>query len=142
MRWALFVFYALAALLALEGVSMLLRRRADPARVRNRLRGLAQRVAQIDAGAGKSILRSGGGLQLPSLAGLEKLLYRARSSLTIRRFFALSVILAVCGFAGVFIFTENLFQCAPAVLLGLLHGGVLKTVKGGKWWYVTGPQRR
>jgi hypothetical protein len=48
MEFMVFVLYFLTGLLALEGLSALLRRRADPARVKNRLRDLAQRFAQAD----------------------------------------------------------------------------------------------
>ena len=119
MSFVLVVLYAVAALLALEGLSALLRRRADPVRVRNRLRGLAQRVAQIEAKQAESILRKSG-LALPSLAGLEKLLYRARSSLNVRRFLGLSVLLAGGGLAIGFLMTQNWVQSLPALLLGLL----------------------
>jgi tight adherence protein B len=116
---AVFVLYFLAGLLALEGLSALLRRRSDPARVRNRLRVLGQRVARIETQEGTSV-RLREGLRLPSLGGLEKLLYRAGGSLTLGRFFALSAILAVSGFLTAFVATENAYRSAPAVLLGLL----------------------
>ena len=45
MEFMVFVLYFLTGLLALEGLSALLRTRADPARVRNRHRDLAERVA-------------------------------------------------------------------------------------------------
>jgi tight adherence protein B len=48
------------------------------------------------------------------------MLYRARSSLTVRRFLALSVILAACGFATGFVLTWDLVRSVPALLPGLL----------------------
>jgi len=122
-RLMLFALYFLAGLLALEGLSALLRRRADPARVRNRLRKLAQRVAQSEAQSGRSILRSRQPIRLPrlgGLGGLEKLLYRGGGSLTVGRFLFLSASLAGAGFLIAFVLTDDAFRAAPAVLPGLL----------------------
>ena len=84
MRYMIFVLYFVAGLAALEGLSALLRRRADPARVRNRLRELAMRVAEADARSG-SILRRGERLHLPNMGGLQRLLYRGGASLNVRQ---------------------------------------------------------
>lgn len=119
MSFALFALYALTALLALEGVSALLRARRDPARVRKRLRVLAQRVAQLEAG-GASILRNAGKLKLPSLAGLEGLLYRAGGPLGVQRFLVVSVVMAGLGYATAFVLTDGPLRSLPALLTGLL----------------------
>jgi tight adherence protein B len=120
MRFEIFVLYFLTALLALEGLSALLRRRADPVRVRNRLQALAQSVAQAETEQGGSLLRSSGGLRLPSLAGLEVLLYRAGGPLSVGRFCVLSAVVACCGFLTVFVLTEDPLRSIPALLLGLI----------------------
>lgn len=119
MSFALFALYALTALLALEGVSALLRARRDPARVRKRLRVLAQRVAQLEAG-GASILRNAGKLKLPSLAGLEGMLYRAGGPLGVQRFLVVSVVMAGLGYATAFVLTDGPLRSLPALLTGLL----------------------
>ena len=59
MEFQVFVLYFLTALLALEGLSALARRRADPVRVRNRLHVLARGIAQVETEPGNSILRGG-----------------------------------------------------------------------------------
>jgi len=119
MRFALIALYVLTGLLALEGISAMLRARSDPARTRKRLEGLAQRVAEADA-AGDSILRERAGLRLPNASGLERLLYRAGGPMTVGRFLILSGVLAGGGFLGLFLLTEDAFRSFPAVLLGLL----------------------
>lgn len=119
MRFALFALYVVTGLLALEGISALLRTGSDPARVRKRLRVLAQRVAQVEVNAA-SMLRKGAGLRLPSLSGLERLLYRAGGPLSVHRFLLLSLLLAGAGFATVMFLTEDPFRSLPAALLGLL----------------------
>lgn len=119
MRFALFALYALTGLLALEGSYALFRRRADPARVRKRLRTLAQRVAQMDAERA-SILRQGGGLRLPTLDGLEKLIYRAGGPLSVRGFLFLSAVLAILGFLAPFVLTQDPHRSLPGLALGLL----------------------
>ncbi len=119
MRYMIFVLYFLAGLAALEGLSALLRKRADPARVRNRLRELAMRVAETDARS-RSILRSGERLHLPNMGGLQRLLYRGGASLNVRRFFVLSAILAGGGFLTAFFLTESSLRSLPALLPGLL----------------------
>jgi len=122
MEFMIYVLCFLAALLAIEGVAVLLRRRrVDPGRVRDRLRTLALRVSTVEASAENgSILRSHGGLRLASLGRLELLLYRAGAGLTVSRFLALSLILAAAGFVAVFLLTENPWRAVPALLPGLL----------------------
>ena len=121
MHFALFALYVVTGLLALEGVSALLRARRDPARVRKRLHAIAQRVAQLDA-RGESMLRRGAGvsLRLPSLVGLERLLYRAGGQMTAQRFVAMSAVLAVAGFVIAFALTHHIARSIPALLPGLL----------------------
>jgi tight adherence protein B len=117
----IFVLFFLAALLALEGMAALLRRRhADPNRVRERLRGLASRVSKAEIGEDGSILRTGGGLHLAGLGGLELLLYRAGGILTVHRFLVLSALLATTGFLVMLALTEDPLRSAPALLPGLL----------------------
>ena len=114
MQFMLSVLYFVAALLALEGIATLMRKRADPARVRNRLTALATRISHADAlgdgdaGAG-SLLRKRGGWHLtPTLLKLELLLYRAGGTLTVKRFFTISLILGLGGFTGVYLLTGDL----------------------------------
>jgi tight adherence protein B len=118
MKIALYALYVFTAFLALEGLARVTTSRADPARVRKRLHSLAQRVAQGEV-SGASMLRKGRGLQLPTLHGLEKQLYRAGGSLTANRFMILSVVLAVVGFGAAFVFTADGFRSIPGLLLGL-----------------------
>jgi tight adherence protein B len=113
-----FVLYFLTGLLVLEGLSALLRTRADPARVKNRLRALAQKVAQADVE--ESILRSHDRLRLPTLQGLEKLLYRAGGSLTVGRFLGLVAILGGGGFLAALLLTDSPVRSLPALLAGSL----------------------
>lgn len=120
MRFALFALYALTGLLALEGLYALLRRRADPVRVRKRLHALAQRVAQMDAQRASILREGGGGLPLPTLEGLERLLYRAGGPLSARRFLVLSGVLAAFGFLTPFLLTQDAFRSVPGLLIGLL----------------------
>jgi tight adherence protein B len=117
--FALVALYALTGLLALEGLSALLRRRADPVRVRRRLQALAQRVAQVETEEG-SLLPGVGGLRLPNLGGLERMLYRGGGSLGVRRFLFLSAALALFGFSGAFVLTDDPVRSLPALLPGLL----------------------
>jgi tight adherence protein B len=119
MRIALFALYVVTGLLALEGVSALLRARSDPARVRQRLHRLAQRVAAIDARQA-SMLRQGGRVNLPSLAGLEKLLYRAGGPLGVTRFLLLSAGLAAFGYLAIFLLTGSAFRAIPGVVAVVL----------------------
>jgi tight adherence protein B len=121
MHFMIYVLFFLAAMLALEGMAALLRRRrADPDRVRKRLRNLAPRVARTEAARDGSILRSHGGLRLASLGRLELLLYRAGGGLTVIRFLTLSALLAAVGFIGVYTLTGDPVRSAPALLPGLL----------------------
>jgi len=121
MEFMIYVLFFLAALLAIEGAASLLgRRRADPDRVRNRLRALASRVSVAEAAGDGSILRSRGGLRLASLGRLELLLYRAGGALTVSRFLILSALLAAAGFVGVLTLTEDPWRSVPALLPGLL----------------------
>lgn len=122
MEFMIYVLCFLAALLAIEGVTALLRRRrVDPSLVRDRLRTLASRVSTAEVSAQNgSILRSHSGLRLASLGRLELLLFRAGAGLTVRRFLALSLLLAAAGFVAVFLLTENPWRAALALLPGLL----------------------
>ena len=115
MEFMVFVLYFLTGLLALEGLSALLRKRARPgsgeeSTPRPRATGRA------GGGAEESILRSGDHLRLPNLGGLEKLLYRAGGSLTVSRFLGLSVIMAGGGFLTAYLLTENPppIRCPPS----------------------------
>ena len=121
MHFALFALYVVTGLLALEGASALLRSRRDPAQVRKRLHAIAQRVAQHDA-KDESILRQGAGasFRLPTLVGLERLLYRAGGPMTPLRFVVLSAALAVAGFVIAFAFTHHVPRSLPGLLPGLL----------------------
>ena len=93
MEFMIYVLFFLTALLAISGMAALLRsRRANPDRVRERLRALAPRVSKPETAADGSILRSHGGLRLASLGRLEMLLYRAGGSLTLSRFLNLGEI--------------------------------------------------
>jgi tight adherence protein B len=121
MHFMIYVLFFLTALLGLEGMAALLRRRrADPNRVRERLRTLASRVSKAEAAADGSILRGHGGLRLASLGRLELRLYRAGGSLTVSRFLTLSALLAAAGFVGLLTLTEDPWRSAPALLPGLL----------------------
>jgi tight adherence protein B len=121
MEYMIYVLFFLTALLAIEGTAALLRRRrADPSRVRERLRALASRVSTTETAADGSILRSHGALRLASLGRLELLLYRAGGSLKLSRFLALSALLAAAGFTGLFALTEDPWRSVPALLPGLL----------------------
>src|SRR5262245_53966956 len=121
MHFALFALYVVTGLLALEGASALFRSRRDPAQVRKRLQAIAQRVAQLDSKA-ESILRQGAGasFRLPTLVGVERLLYRAGGPMTPLRFVVLSAALAVAGFVIAFAFTHHIARSLPGVLPGLL----------------------
>ena len=124
MQFMAFVLYFVAALLALEGLAALFRKRADPARVRNRLTALAKRISHADTEAdgnsgGGSILRNRGGLRLmPILIKLELLLYRAGGTLSVSRFVALSLILGGSGFLAVYALTADPWRAVPALLPG------------------------
>lgn len=118
MRFAVFALYFLTALLALEGLAALLRRRADPARVRARLEKLAQRVAQSDVDEQTMLVRRGG--LHPTLHQLERLLYRAGGPLTVSRFVLLTLALPLGGYLVIFGLTEDPFRAVPAVLLGTI----------------------
>ncbi len=118
MTIALYAMYVVTAFLAIEGIASLLSSRSDPARVRKRLESLADRVAQSDANA--SMLRKGRGLQLPTLHGLEKELYRAGSGLTPSRFALVSVALALGGLGATYSLTADVVRGAPGLLFGFL----------------------
>ena len=120
MEYMIFVLYFLTALLAFEGIAALTRRRADPARVRSRLQGLAARVSSGRESDGASILRSSSGFQLPSLLGLEVILYRAGAPMTVYRFLVTSVLLGGGGVAALFAWTSHPLQSALGVLVALL----------------------
>lgn len=121
MEFMIYVLCFLTALLLLEGISALLRRRrADPNRVRERLHALASRVSKGEAAEDGSILRRHGGLRLASLGKLELLLYRAGGGLTVSRFLTVSALLAAAGFVGLLTLTEDPWRSAPALLPGLL----------------------
>lgn len=118
MQFMIFVLYFVAALLALEGMTTLLRKRADPARVRTRLEALASRVAKVEFSEGGSILRTRGGL--PSLHTLELLLYRAGMTIGVGRFLAVSAIFGGVCFGTVLLTTQDPFRGVPALLPALL----------------------
>jgi tight adherence protein B len=119
MKIALYALYVVTAFLALQGIAGLMSSRSDPARVRKRLQGLAERVAQGEV-AGASMLRRGKGLSLPSLHGLEKQLYRAGGTLTATRFMVLTAVLAGVGFFVAYAFTADPFRAVPGLLMGLV----------------------
>jgi tight adherence protein B len=125
MQFMSFVLYFVAALLALEGLATLLRKRADPARVRNRLTTLAKRISSVDLAAAAessgsgSLLRNRDGLHLvPIVRSLELLLYRSGGTLSITRFVAISLILGGGGFLGVLALTSDPWRAVPALLPG------------------------
>jgi len=120
MQFMVFVFAFVAALLALEGVAELASRRRDPARVRDRLSKLASRVGNVEVENGESIIRRRGSSRIRKLLELELLLYRARILMGVRRFLALSVMLAAIGFLGAFALTHDSFRSFPALLVGVL----------------------
>jgi tight adherence protein B len=126
MEFMVFVLYFVAALLALEGLATLLRKRADPARVKNRLTALAKRISHADTldaenSGGGSILRNRGGFSLmPIVLKLELLLYRAGGTVSVKSFLTISLILAVGGFLTVYAMTEDPFRAIPALLPGFL----------------------
>lgn len=117
MRFMIFILMFLAGLLALEGLSMLLRRRSDPKRVRERLRTMAARVSQKDTG--NSILRGPRQLRSVSGSGLEKLLYRAGGKLTLARFLWLSLAMGAGGFGSLCFLFESPVRAVPGLLAGL-----------------------
>jgi len=119
MRFGLIALYVLTGMLALEALSAFFRGRADPARVRKRLKVLAKRVAEVATTDG-SILRKGAGLSFRNTDGLARLLYRAGGPLTTRRFMLVSVGLAGLGFLATFILTEDPWRAIPALLLGVI----------------------
>jgi tight adherence protein B len=118
MQFMIFVLYFVAALLALEGIFTLLRKRADPARVRDRLGVLASRIAKVEVGDGESILRDKNGL--PNLLKLELLLYRAGATLGVARFLVLTAIVGAGCFGTVLLLTQDPFRAVPALLGGLI----------------------
>lgn len=126
MQFMAFVLYFVAALLALEGLAALFSKRADPARVRNRLTRLATRISHADSQAevksgGGSILRRRRGLHwMPILLKLELLLYRAGGTLGVRQFFSISLVLGAGGFLAVFTLTGDPWRAIPALLPGFL----------------------
>jgi tight adherence protein B len=111
MELMIFVLYFLAALLALEGVSALLRKRADPTRVQDRLKNLAADVSGRKEADGHSILRSKS-FQLPSLHGVQVMLYRAGGPMTLSRFLIVSVLLSASGFMIAFALSGAVTQMA------------------------------
>ena len=131
MEFMVFVFVFVAVLLALEGLAEVLNRRSDPVRVRNRLTHLASRVGNVELESGGSILRHRGASHIRKMLELELLLYRSGSLMTVRRFLALSVALAVIGFCLVFALTQDSFRSAPAILIGILPLIVARS-KAGK----------
>jgi len=130
MKLMIFVLYFLTALLALEGVAALLRKRADPARVRDRLKNLAARVSSGQAAEGPSILRGQRRFQLPSLRGVEILLYRAGGPMTLSRFVITSVVLGCCGVAGAYALTGTWIQSSlGSLLIFLPYVSVLRSAR-------------
>jgi tight adherence protein B len=120
MQFMVFVFAFVAALLALEGVTELLSRRRDPARVRSRLGNLASRVGNVEVENGESILRHRGSSKIRKMLELELLLYRAGSLMGVRQFLAVSVAFAGIGFALAFALTHDSIRSVPALLIGVL----------------------
>jgi tight adherence protein B len=119
MQFMIFVFVFVAALLTFEGLSELFSRRKDPARVKDRLSSLASRVGNVEVVGGESILRRRESSHIRKVLELELLLYRAGSLMSVRRFLAVSAILATVGFFSVFAVTQDLFRSAPALLAGV-----------------------
>ena len=117
MRFALIALYVLTGLLALEALFAFLRGRIDPARVRRRLQTLAKRVAEVERG---SILRKGARPSRSNADELARLLYRAGSSLTPRRFLLFSAGLAGLGFLAILVLIQDPWRAIPALLLGLI----------------------
>lgn len=118
MQFMIFILIFLAGLLGLEGLSMILRKRADPKRVRQRLREMGARVAHQQTPG--SILRGANRVRMPSTDGLEKLLYRAGGSLTLTRFFLLTMLMGGAAFGALYLFTGSPVRALPGLLLGLL----------------------
>jgi len=120
MQFMAFVFAFVVALLVLEGVSDLLSRHRDPARVRKRLANLASRVGNVEVENGESILRHRGNSRIKQMLELELLLYRAGSLLSVRRFVTIVVSLAAVGYLIAFALTHDSLRAAPALLIGCL----------------------
>ena len=120
MQFMTFVFVFVAALLALEGLAAIFSRRSDPARVKSRLSNLASKVANVEVEDGESILRRRASSQIRKMLELELLLYRAGSLMRVRRFLAISAVFAAVGFFSIFALTQDSFQSAPALLIGVL----------------------
>jgi tight adherence protein B len=124
-----FVLGFLAALLAVEGVVLLLGhgRRSDPDRVRKRLRKLAPRLAGAGE-EGQSLVRAGtaGGLSarllrhLPGERSLSLTLYRAGMPTTIPKLLLLTALSAGLGLAVVTMVTGTVWRGAPGVLAGVV----------------------
>jgi len=120
MQFMIFVFAFVAALLALEGLAQIFNQRSDPARVKKRLGKLASRVGSVKIENGESILRHRGNSHVWKALELELLLYRAGSLMSVRRFLTMSAGLAAIGFFSAFTLTQDSFQSAPALLIGVL----------------------
>lgn len=106
-----------AALLAFEGLAALLSRRADPSRIRERLRRLAPEVATHAPESQRSILRSKA--RNLGLGGLDLLLYRAGGSMRSFPFIVLSIVMGVGPFIGVVFVTGSWVRALPALAIGL-----------------------
>jgi tight adherence protein B len=124
-----YVLVLLAAMLAIEGVGLLLGgRRSDPDRVRKRLRTLAPRLSGTGSEEAQSLVRAraAGGLSgwlrriLPREEAIELMLYRAGMPTTIPRLLLLTAVMAGLGFAATTIAAGTLARGLPGLLAGLV----------------------
>jgi len=119
-KFMVFVFAFVGALLAFEGLSELFGQHRNPARVKKRLGNLASRVGNIEIESGESILRRRGSSHIYKLLELELLLYRAGSLMGVRRFLFVSLVLAALGFFFTYLFTHDTLRSVPGIAAGIV----------------------
>lgn len=124
MRFLIYVLGFVAALMALEGLAALLSRRADPSRIRDRLRRLAPSLSDRDGGESGSILRARA--RDLGLGGLALLLYRAGAPISPLSFALLSLAMGLTPFFALLALTGSPLRALPTLVAGLLPWLVIK----------------
>ena len=105
-----FFAYALglvALLSAAEGLMILLRRNADPKRVKERLSRIASQISSSPRDVKESMIRTEVRRLGFEWSALDVMLYRAGAPMTIGRFIAVSVLLASASFLAVMALTDS-----------------------------------
>ena len=109
-----------ALLSAGEGLMILMRRNADPVRVKERLGRIASQISATPRASHESLLREEVRRLGFEWGALDVMLYRAGAPMTIARFVVVSALLAATAFVAVMALTGSPVRAVPALVVGVV----------------------